>query len=136
MIIYKNNEDFKKLFEATYHDFYAIYAKYIALPEEYQTITKGWADFAAANASFAAQAEEQFPADKATAAAVDAMITPFAAGVTLDDKAEVSAARAAYNELTDILFQKHYADFVKEGMSEKKAKTIQQRVIYYGNQER
>lgn len=88
--------------EPTYHDFYAIYAKYIALPEEYQTITKGWADFAAANEAFATQAAEQFPADKAAAAAVDAMIAPFAEGVTLDDKAAVEAARAAYDKLTDI----------------------------------
>ena len=88
--------------EATYHDFYAIYAKYIALPEEYQAITKGWADFAAANEAFATQAAEQFPADKAAAAAVDAMIAPFAEGVTLDDKAAVEAARAAYDKLTDI----------------------------------
>ncbi|MBR6548411.1 MAG: dockerin type I repeat-containing protein [Clostridia bacterium] len=88
--------------EATYDDFYAIYAKYMALPEEYQAVTKGWTEFAAANEAFATQAAEQFPADKDIAAAVDAMIAPFADGVTLDDKAEVSAARAAYNELTDI----------------------------------
>ena len=88
--------------EATYNDFYAIYAKYIALPEEYQAVTKGWDEFAAANQDFADRAAEQFPADKAAAAAVDAMIAPFAEGVTLDDKTAVEAARAAYDKLTDI----------------------------------
>ncbi len=87
---------------AGYEDFYAIYAKYMALPEEYQGITSGWSDFVAANESFAAQAAEQFPADKATAAAVDALIAPFASGVTLDDADAVEAARAAYDDLTDI----------------------------------
>ncbi len=88
--------------EPTYDDFYAIYAKYIALPEEYQAITKGWAEFAAANEAFVDDAAEQFPADKAAAAAVDALIAPFAEGVDLDDKAAVEAARAAYDKLTDI----------------------------------
>ncbi|MBO5369161.1 MAG: FAD-dependent thymidylate synthase [Clostridia bacterium] len=46
-----------------------------------------------------------------------------------DEKAKAVFIKAmeddqqTYNELTDILFQKHYADFVNEGMSEKKAKT-------------
>ncbi len=88
--------------EPTYNDFYAIYAKYIALPEEYQAITKGWAEFVAANEAFVDDAAEQFPADKAAAAAVDALIAPFAEGVDLDDKAAVEAARAAYNKLTAI----------------------------------
>ncbi len=88
--------------EASYNDFYAIYAKYMALTEEYQTITKGWDEFATANASFVEQADEQFPADKATAAAVDALIALFANGVDLDDKAAVEAARKAYGDLTDI----------------------------------